>query len=281
METSEKISASVGILTFNSGETLRAALESIKDFDDVVICDGGSTDDTLEIAKEYDARVISQDAAFKYSNGRLKNFAGVRQQCLEAAKHDWYLYIDSDETISDGLREDIRRIVKAPLTKESHLVYRVPIGIMMDGRYLKYSSNYPGYQFRFFNRMSGAYYIRPIHERIMFDEKKILIGTVTHPWYIHTTREYWNNYIKENAYCQPIEIEFACKQPFSVYFQGTVLWHLRSSAAILIKSGRNYLLHGFQDAVPVSGEWGRAMVQFLHIFEVTRCKIKHLFTKKT
>ena len=54
----ERINATVGILTFNSGKVLRRALESVSDFDDILLCDGGSTDDTLEIARAVGARVM-------------------------------------------------------------------------------------------------------------------------------------------------------------------------------------------------------------------------------
>ena len=103
-DTKGRISATVGILTFNSEKTLERALESVKDFAEILICDGGSTDSTREIAARYGAKVIQQDARFKNADGRLRDWGGVRQQMLESASNEWFLYIDSDETISDGFR---------------------------------------------------------------------------------------------------------------------------------------------------------------------------------
>src|SRR6185436_17159414 len=128
--------------------------ESVREFDDIVICDGGSTDDTLAIALEFGATIITQDAQFKNANGTLRDYAGVRNQCLDAAKHDWFLYIDSDETISEGLRDEIRTVANeaTPQMQNSEesprkpLAYKVPIKIVMDGRIIQHSSNYPGYQ---------------------------------------------------------------------------------------------------------------------------------------
>jgi glycosyltransferase involved in cell wall biosynthesis len=57
---------SVSIATFNSAQTLRHTLSSIfsnnypKDLFEVVIADGGSTDDTSNIAKEYPVRFLSR-----------------------------------------------------------------------------------------------------------------------------------------------------------------------------------------------------------------------------
>ena len=274
----KKIPCSVGILTFNSESTLRRALESVREFDDIIICDGGSTDRTLSIAREFGAHIIAQDPMYKKPDGSLSDYGGVRNQCLLAAKYDWFLYVDSDETISDGLREDIRRIVAE---KDGPLVYKVPIGIIMDGKYLKYSSNYPGYQYRFFNRCSGARFIKTVHERINFDTTKIRTGTLAHPWFIHTTRGEWSHYLADNARYHEIEIAGACAEPFTLkgYFYYTLWWRFRASLVVIVKASRNYLLHGFRDAVPVRGELGRAVAPLLTAWGVTACRFKKLFSK--
>lgn len=49
---------SVVIHTYNSGKFLERVLKSVRDFDEIVICDMYSTDKTLEIAKKYNCRVI-------------------------------------------------------------------------------------------------------------------------------------------------------------------------------------------------------------------------------
>ena len=43
---------SVIINTYNAEQHLRKVLDSVKDFDEVVVCDMESTDHTLEIAQE-------------------------------------------------------------------------------------------------------------------------------------------------------------------------------------------------------------------------------------
>ncbi len=269
-----KIQASVGILTFNSGETLRRALESVRDFDDIVLCDGGSTDDTLAIAEEFGVRVVQQDARYKHADGKLRDYGGVRNQCLHAARHDWFLYIDSDETASPGLCEEIRMAVQ----KQEPLVYRVPIGIMMDGRYIKYSSNYPGYQTRFFNKRSGAHFIRTVHERIEYLPQSI--GTFKQPWYVHTTRAYWLNYIKETAGYRPLEVERSCKAPLWQFLRHGVLHGLRVSFGVVFRASYLYGLHGFKDTLPWQGEFGRAMAPLVLLSQVIRCRARRLLAPK-
>jgi glycosyltransferase involved in cell wall biosynthesis len=272
-----KISCSVGILTFNSASTLRRALESVKDFDDIIVCDGGSSDGTLTIASEFGARIIAQNVQFKNPDGTLKDFAGVRNQLLDAAQHDWFLYIDSDETISDGLREDIREITKDRPLQTSQgrsfvepLVYKIPYGIMMDGREIRCSSSSPGYQTRFFNKQSGARFEKPVHERIVFDAN-VKIGTLTHPWYVHSTREEWTHYLREMRPYRALELARTRDLTFGGYLY-FVYRNLRTSLATLVRAAWVYLRYGFRDTLPVRGELGRALNPLLLIALVTRQK---------
>ena len=85
----EKIPATVTVLTRNSGKTLERALASVRDFDEIIVCDGGSTDETLEIAHKHGARVIAQDGQFHDAKGKIYDYAGVRNQTLHAARHNW------------------------------------------------------------------------------------------------------------------------------------------------------------------------------------------------
>ena len=47
------------INTRNAEEHLDRVLESLKDFDEIVVCDMESTDSTVEIARRHGARVIT------------------------------------------------------------------------------------------------------------------------------------------------------------------------------------------------------------------------------
>ena len=55
----EEQKISVIINTYNAKEHLAKVLESVKDFDEVVVCDMESTDSTVEIAQRYGARVVT------------------------------------------------------------------------------------------------------------------------------------------------------------------------------------------------------------------------------
>ena len=107
---------SVIMPTYNSERTLEYSLRSIRQqrIDqsqvEILIIDGGSTDKTLEIAKEYDATVL-------YNERRLPEFA--KHQGMMAAGGKYGIFIDSDESFTnmDSLSSRIALLTKYPSVK--------------------------------------------------------------------------------------------------------------------------------------------------------------------
>jgi glycosyltransferase involved in cell wall biosynthesis len=271
----EKIPCSVAMLTYNSGETLRRALESVKDFEDIVLYDGDSTDDTQAIAAEYGARVIPQDMQYRYPNGKLADGGGARNAMMAAAEHDWYLWIDSDESVSPELVADVRRIAETPLKEGDALAYRIPIRILIDGRLIKYSSNYPGYQFRFFNRKSGGHLTKRAHNRIKFNPGTV-IGTLTSSWYVYVDSEDIKLFGGPWKHYRRVEIEEAAKRtlPSFLYY---IFWHLRASLGLAGKAAYNYMRHGFRDSMPISAEIARVMSPLVLIWNSSVYRLRRHF----
>ncbi|MBP1618436.1 MAG: glycosyl transferase family 2 [Bacteroidetes bacterium] len=88
---------SVVIHTYNSEEHLEKVLDSVKSFDEIVVCDMNSTDSTTQIISNYNCKVVYCD----YSGGipePARNFA------ISNASHEWILVVDSDEVVPQALR---------------------------------------------------------------------------------------------------------------------------------------------------------------------------------
>jgi glycosyltransferase involved in cell wall biosynthesis len=157
-----KIPVSVGILTRNSGATLRRALESVKECSDIIVCDGGSTDDTLTIAAEYGARIFSQKKDFLDKDGRLFDYGGARNQTLDAANQAWFLMHNSDEYAGQDLIDAIRKTVE--LRHEG--VFWVNRKYVCRGTVVDCATTYPNRQMRLFARQSVKQFVKLIHERM-------------------------------------------------------------------------------------------------------------------
>lgn len=168
MKRHEPISCSIGILTFNNEATLPKALETVKDFADIVVCDGGSTDSTLEIAHSYGATIISQDSKFKLPNNTIRDYSGVRNQTLDVAKYKWFFALDSDEYLSEDIIIEIRSIVQND--DEVPTAYWVPRKYVFNDIIIECATTYPSRQMRFFHRDAVSHFIKELHERIKVKE---------------------------------------------------------------------------------------------------------------
>jgi glycosyltransferase involved in cell wall biosynthesis len=104
--TDNKIS--VVINTYNARQHLARVLESVKDFDEVVVCDMESTDDTREIAARYGCRIVT----FPKANHTCCEPA--RQFAIESAAYKWVLVVDADEVVSPELREVLYEKIQQP-----------------------------------------------------------------------------------------------------------------------------------------------------------------------
>ena len=159
----EKIPCTVEILTRNSAATLEQCLESVKDFAEIIVLDGNSTDSTVEIAKQYGCRVVKQYDTDE-PNVVIKDYSEVRNKGLRLASYSWFMFIDSDEYLSGEAVEEIRLIVSDQ--NPEVFVWWQPRKYILDGKVIDCATTYPNRQIRFFHKERVKEFIRPIHERI-------------------------------------------------------------------------------------------------------------------
>jgi glycosyltransferase involved in cell wall biosynthesis len=92
---------SVCLIVKNEEKFLGQCLKSVRDLaSQIVVVDTGSTDRTVEIAKEYGAEV--------YSFAWCDDFSAARNAALEHATGDWVLVLDADEELSAEGREKLK-----------------------------------------------------------------------------------------------------------------------------------------------------------------------------
>ena len=237
-------------MTLNSGADFRRTLESVKQFDEILVCDGNSTDGTQDMARSYGARIISQTDSTE-ANRKMTDFPAVHNKCRLEAKHDWIFQLDHDEVMPLETAEEIREIVSRPI---EHYVYKVPNRIFYKGKLIKYATFYPGYEMRFFNRTCGAYYVRHPHSRLTFDEKKYPVGYLKNPWYAYDDGANNTRY----KYLQ-MEIKDARKQTLGQFFKWSILKRGWKMIKISIKIVLIYGLHGSDGTMPFRTELERVI----------------------
>lgn len=91
------------IITRNEQEEINNCLDNLNFADEIIVVDNQSTDKTVKIAKSSNAKVVSLPGL---------NFSYLRNVGKEKAKGDWLLYIDADERLSIGLKNEIINILK-------------------------------------------------------------------------------------------------------------------------------------------------------------------------
>jgi len=97
--------------------TLAHSLESVKSLvDEMVIVDTGSTDNTVDIARSFGARI--------YHYEWRDDFAAARNESLKRCKGDWALILDADEAIDQLDHEKIKNACIQPFADAYELTNR-------------------------------------------------------------------------------------------------------------------------------------------------------------
>ncbi|MBP5798861.1 MAG: glycosyltransferase family 2 protein [Prevotella sp.] len=138
---SETNKISVVINTRNAEQHLQEVIDAVKDFDEVLICDMESTDNTVVIAQKNGCRIVTFPKADHKSAEPARTFA------IQSATSPWVLVVDADEIVTPELRDYLYRRIEQP---------DCPAGLYIP-RLNKFMGKtmtcaYPDYQLRFFIR---------------------------------------------------------------------------------------------------------------------------------
>ncbi|MBO4870434.1 MAG: glycosyltransferase family 2 protein [Muribaculaceae bacterium] len=134
-------SISVVINTYNASKYLARVLETVKTFDEIVVCDMESTDATVEIAQGYGCKIVT------FPKGDCKSAEPARTFAIQSASSDWVLVVDADELVPQALRDYLYDFVQHP--DDIRGLY-IPRKNYTMNKFLP--SSYPDYQLRFFIR---------------------------------------------------------------------------------------------------------------------------------
>jgi glycosyltransferase involved in cell wall biosynthesis len=160
---------SVTILTKNSARHLFKVLDSVRQFDEVVILDSGSTDETLAIARRFPNVTIHST--------QFRGFGTLHNEASALARNDWIFSLDSDEVLTPGLVQEV-----AGLSLDANTVYSVNMRNYFNGKLIRWSGWYPDRHVRLFNRKKTRFTEDEVHERVIVNgfREIALTGPVQH-----------------------------------------------------------------------------------------------------
>lgn len=143
---------SLCMIVKNEEKYLDECLASVRDYvDEMIILDTGSTDNTLDIARNYNTQIYQFDW--------INDFSAARNASIQYAKGDWILWLDADERLIEPKYAQLR---KKLTTENKPIAYLVEIhNYLADGKNYKISHAH-----RLFRNNQGIAFSGRIHEQI-------------------------------------------------------------------------------------------------------------------
>ena len=94
---------SIALIVKDEAKILDKMLSSVKEADEIIVCDTGSSDNTIEIAKKYTDKIYH----FKWCD----DFSKARNYAKEKCTGDWILSIDADHQLLTPISE-VKKVIE-------------------------------------------------------------------------------------------------------------------------------------------------------------------------
>lgn len=185
----ERAPLSVCVICLNEAQNIVDCLRSVEWADDIVVVDSGSTDGTVELARQFTDRVV-----FHEWIGCVQQ----REYSVSLARHDWVLCMDADERISEALaeeiRDELRRIAAGDARADG---FTIPRRVRYLGRWIRWGGWYPDRKLRFFRKAAGHVEGVNPHDHIRVDGRAL---PLRHDMYHLTYRDIADHVNRMNTF---------------------------------------------------------------------------------
>ena len=158
---------SVIVITKNEEHNIRDCLMSVAWADEIIVLDSSSTDNTLDIAREFTQKV--------YTSDDWQGFGIQKNRALSYATKEWVLSLDADERVSPELRIEIERVITNP---NNNVAFKIPRSSNYCGRFMKHCGWWPDYVIRLFRRDAAKFSNNIVHENLVVSGR---LGSLTQP----------------------------------------------------------------------------------------------------
>ncbi len=207
---------SVMVITRNEEKRIEACLKSVEFADEIIVLDSGSTDNTLEIAKQYTDKV--------FTNTDWQGYGVQKQRALEYTTGQWVLHLDADERVTPQLKQKLLDVMKANTVDAC----RVPIQLCFYGKPLRFSSS-PTRHARFFRRKGARFSHDTVHEKIVLPQNahvQQLKAPLLHDSFLDVSHAI-QKMDKYSSYSAKIRLDASKTKPFSQSFVGAFWMFIR------------------------------------------------------
>lgn len=167
----EKITAC--ITAGDEEPNIRCCLESVKWADEIIVVDSFSRDRTPDICREY------TDLVFKH---RWLGYIGQKNLAKDLAANNWVLFIDADEEVSPGLRDEILREFENGAT-DRYSGFEFPRMVRYFNKWITHGDWYPDTKLRLYHKDRGECGGTEPHDRMLVHGP---IKRLHEPLYHHT-----------------------------------------------------------------------------------------------
>ncbi len=188
------------ITTYNNGRTLTACLDSIRWVDEIIVLDSFSTDDTLDIAQRYGARIAQH---------KFMGYGAQKRLALGMTTHDWVLLLDADEALSPALQTEIRQVLQNGPEADG---YEIPRQEQMFWRMYNPATRM-NYYLRLFDKRRGGIDDVPIHAAPKVQGR---IARLKAPFYHYGETDIHTKVEKINAYSTGLVVDKLKKQRWGI-----------------------------------------------------------------
>jgi len=211
------------IIAKNEELDLSRCLTSLKWVDQIIVLDSGSTDRTVEIARQHGAEVHVEE---------WKGYPEQKNSALAKTTGDWVVSLDADEEFSKKAQEDVRRLVKEDDSSVQGYAFRRKVFYL--GRWICHGDWYPDHVVRLWRRGHGKFEGRRVHESVRVDGAvKELNSEILH----YTYRDLNDQKARMRTYARLwAEDQFEKKRPFQ-WFDLAFRPPARFARGLILKCG--------------------------------------------
>jgi len=175
---------SVIIVAKNEEKNILPCVESVAWANEIIVLDSGSTDDTIQLLKQANIRIIETD---------WPGYGPQQNRGIDAATHEWIFSLDADERITPELASEIRSAIE----KNQFDVFDVPRKSFFVTKFMQHSDWWPDRTRRLFKKKSARFTDHIIHASLSSNKT---VGHLNEPMIHYTFHEYHSVIEKMNRY---------------------------------------------------------------------------------